>query len=370
MRYESELLVFFERLKNNITKIKNKAKNNEIIYMVKANAYGHGLLPISKFIENKMDGKYFGVASIGEAKKLLPELQNSKSKIFVFSELCLRDKTQIYETTSQVVPVLAAMDDLEFFLETEIFKKIPLVLKFNTGMNRLGFSESEVQEVISLCKKYERMDIFHIMTHFANSFLPISGKDRTTKQYALFVRIKQELLKAGFNIEQSSCSNSGAIEQEFGLDETHIRPGLMLYGPYSCFKNRAWYGETISDLRTKIIRIEKVKRGQPIGYGSFVCHDNGYLIYLPLGYGDGILTYYSGKDFYIDETKVRIMGRVNMDLTLLFCKELPDNWCVGKELHWWDSGKNDISKFAEAVKTHQYQIFTAITDRVPRRYHN
>ena len=90
----------------------------------------------------------------------------------------------------------------------------------------------------------------------------------------------------------------------------------MLYGPGS----DAWKGKTVSSFISKIIKVDTVKRGTPVGYGGHVCGKDGYIIYLPVGYGDGIHTSYSGAKFSYKGVNAQILGRVNMDLTAIFLR--------------------------------------------------
>jgi alanine racemase len=89
-----------------------------------------------------------------------------------------------------------------------------------------------------------------------------------------------------------------------------------------------------------------------------------------VGYGDGILTFYSGAKFIYNNTPVQILGRVNMDMTAIFFEHLPSGFQNGSKFVFWDDEANDINKLAAQLKTISYQLFIAITSRVPRRYIN
>ena len=171
----------------------------------------------------------------------------------------------------------------------------------------------------------------------------------------------------GISIKGTSCSNSGAIEQQIGLDETHIRPGLMLYGPKSNDRGSTWGGKVISTLKAQVINIISVKKGMPIGYGGHVCGKDGHVAYVSLGYGDGILSFYSGAKLDFFGEKGQILGRVNMDMTAIFFENLPAEIARGITLDIWNQYAN-LDELAVQSKSIPYQIFTSITARVPRRY--
>jgi len=222
------------------------------------------------------------------------------------------------------------------------FKHLPLYLKFNTGMNRLGIELSEIEDVILQLKKYKRQSIEHVMSHFSSSYIPFKEGNRTFRQYNKFNELVKDIKGAGIEINETSCANSGAIEQGYALECSHIRPGLMLYGA-KCSPKSLWKGQCISDLKTKILKICQVQKGTPIGYGGHVS-----------------LSLY-GKE-------AKILGRVNMDITTIFFKELPPELKVGGDFFLWGENVSEVTELASQLKTTAYQVFTAITSRVPRRY--
>ena len=240
-------------------------------------------------------------------------------------------------------------------------------------MNRLGIPYSETDEILDLLKKHNRSEVLHIMTHFASSFLKLKKGDKTHQQYEKFLNIKKKFDKAGIVYKESSCANSGAIEQKFAIEETHIRPGLMMYGPRSVgsFKKEdaLWSGQNISSLKTTVLKVKNIKRGMPVGYGGHVCHSDGVLIFLPVGYGDGILTYYSGLKLEHKGHVGQVLGRVNMDLIAVFFEGLSEkDFKEGEEFVLWSHSQDDVVELANQVKSIPYQVFTAITHRVPKRF--
>jgi alanine racemase len=370
MRFSSTFLVDLNLLEENFYKLRKLAPKNDIIFMVKANAYGHGLIEITQFAYNNLDIKVFGCASLGEAIAIKNIIKNSDIEIFVFSDLELETHLESYKD-SGIFPVLSSLSQVKFIVDSKI--NLDLVIKINTGMNRLGLRESDFSSVIEYLVKNKVFSIKHLMTHFSHSFFKIKDGDKTNRQYSKFLAFKESLRTSNIDIKSTSVSNSGAIEQKFGLEETHIRPGLMLYGPRSVgsFKSEEalWDGKVISSLKTKIMSIEKVKKGTPVGYGGHTCHADGILAFVPLGYGDGILTYYSGANVYLGSAIGKIMGRVNMDMTAIhFNIDDSKNVKLGDEIHFWDHSESNLTEFSNQVKSIPYQVFTAVTSRVPKSY--
>lgn len=369
MRLEGELKVNLNYLRSNFNLLRSEyLKDNEIIFMIKADAYGHGKDKLFEFAYKECDVRDFGVACLGEALELRNSFPEIQAQLWVFSDLNLQSHYKDYENFN-IIPVLSQLDDLKFVLEQEL--NIPLVLKFNTGMNRLGLNPSDTDKIIELLKQSEKEDIFHIMTHFANSYFPLKPGDKNERQYDLFKQIKKKLRDAGIEIKGSSVSNSGAIEQGFGVEESHVRPGLMLYGPSPMFKDSKWQGKIISSLTSKIAEVFPIKKGTPVGYGSHVCAEDGLVAVVPLGYGDGVLGYYSGlKQEFFDGIEGQFLGRINMDLSLIHFKEGLGQLMSGTDISLWNETQGSIQRITQHAKTTAYQVFTSVNSRVPRRYYD
>lgn len=371
MRYSSELTINLRYLEENYRSLKHLAPNNQVIFMIKANAYGHGLEEMARFATNQLGIQSFGVASVGEAMVLRKNHPDLNCELLVFSDTEILDKKykECY-LDYNIIPVIHSLAQLTSILGDVDFKYLPLVIKFDTGMHRLGILEEQIEKVIELLKAKGRTTIYHLMTHFSSSYIKSKEGDRTQRQVESFERIKARLGDAGIVFEHSSSANSGAIEQNIGLNESHIRPGLMLYGPQSFFGTKTtWKGKCVSSLSSAIIKKDIVKRGTPIGYGGHVVNEDGVVVHIPIGYGDGFLTYYQGLKLMHNGCECQVLGRVNMDMTALFFKlKDADKVAIGDSVTLWGHDQNSISDFSIQTKTIPYQIFTAITSRVPRSY--
>ena len=369
MRLSSEFIVNLNSLAHNFNLLKEIAPNNEIIFMVKANAYGHGILDIVYFSFTELKIKRFGCATLGEAIEIRKSLPNLDCELWVFSDVEIQKYKDLY-LEYNIVPVLSSLNDLKEIYFEKSFERVPKVIKLNAGMNRLGIAEDEFDSLIDFLKANHVEEIDHLMMHFSQSFIPIKEGDRCHRQYNCFKRFKERLGQNAIKIKETSVSNSGAIEQGLGLEETHIRPGLMLYGPRSVVRKDYWKGIIISSLVAKVLKISKIEKGVPVGYGGQVTSKSGHMVYVNLGYGDGLLTFYSGAEIVYKGLKGKVFGRVNMDLTSIFFEEEPTDLVIGSEFTIWGDGHSDIMQLSEQIKTIPYQLFTAITHRVPRRYIN
>jgi alanine racemase len=315
----------------------------------------------------------FGVATLAEALKLRAEIPDGLFEVFVFSDLQLNysENKDVFKY-QRLIPVISTLTDLDLFLEKREFGSFPLCLKFNTGMNRLGILEKDVSLTIEKIKRGGRTSVQHLMSHFSCASFPKSNFNNQT-QLASFERIKNAFGEEGILIEKTSLANSGAIEQGFGLEETHIRPGLMLYGPSSLSKEfrdlSKWNGRNISFLETYIITSLEVKKGTKLGYSATPCPRDGIVAIIALGYGDGFSTHYQGAGLNHNGHRGEVLGRISMDMCqVLFPMEAKKDIKAGGEFIIWNNDPKEILNFSDETKTIPYELFCLLTERVTRIY--
>lgn len=368
----SSALIHLNFLEENYLKIKEKFPQNRVLFMIKADAYGHGAKEIARFSYEKLGIKEFGLASLGEAMELRYQLPEMKSDLYVFSDLELElPASKDYYLSKRILPVLSNFTDLEIILSDSDYQFLPLCLKFNTGMNRLGFSFEEVGEVLERLKKANRKKVFHLMSHFANASLSMKTNNRNLLQYERFQEIKKSFKDAGFEIENTSLSNSGAIEQEIGKEETHIRPGLMMFGPSSLapmHKKEGWFkGKVVSELTAKVLKVFPVKKGDPLGYGSQPCGEDGVVAIVNIGYGDGVTTQFRNATFEHKGVSAKVCARVCMDMTYLL---FPVGTKIdrGESISLWGSDTDKFEELSNKVNAIPYELVIQLTSRVPRIY--
>ncbi len=374
MKFRSRLVVDLTQLGHNYELIQELAPKARVIFMVKADGYGHGMIPLVRFAFTELGITEFGCASLFEALRIREELPDLDVDVYVFSDiqLELQENVNVY-LEKKIIPVLSNVSELEYILTHKDFSFMPLCLKFNTGMNRLGLHLDDAEVVIDLLKKHGRKSIYHLMSHYANGSFPMVGNTRNEWQRARFLEVKNMFKDAGISIERSSMANSGAIEQKTNIDETHVRPGLMMYGPSSLndpYQQHSFYkGKVISKLETYILRTFDVKKGTPIGYNSTPCPHDGVVAILAIGYGDGFFNRYCGAHLYHNGIEGVIAGRVNMDMCqVLFPKEARGLIRAHEMFTIWGQTEGDLKKFSDETKTIPYELFCSLLPRVPRVY--
>jgi alanine racemase len=375
MRSKTSLTVFYDHLRFNIQNLRHRAPKNKILFMVKANAYGHGMLEIAGEAVQSGEISALGVATLDEAFCLRKELQIYDTEIYVFSELALEDPNRkLVYRNYKVIPVISSMHDLKIFLSDDQFVHVPLVIMLNTGMNRLGIDQVEIDQLWQQLKLSKRKSIYHLMTHFSCSYHNVTSDPTTYEQIERFSENVKTLKDQGIEIQETSVSNSGAILQEVGLEHSYIRPGLMLYGPsgLSFFLDRKpWESKIISRLEAEVLQRRVVEKGDRVGYGGRKLNRSGLLVTLGIGYGDGISTHYQKLPIYTRQFQGEIFGRVSMDMTtVLFSKKAREELGRTSTIILWDEDPQRIDEICRVTGTIPYEIFCSITSRVPKCYRN
>lgn len=353
-------------LSENFKRIQSLTPNSKVLPMVKADAYGHGLIAISRHLVNECGARKLGCASLGEALKLIEEVPDLGAEILVFSdnEMSDPDLRRLYGTHN-ITPVLHQWSDIEAVKNDPELKGLPVVIKVNTGMNRLGLSLEELDKALPFLKQ---RGVKHLLSHLACSYYLKKDGDKTGRQLQKFAEAKKLLADAGVEIEETSLSNSGAIEQGIGIEETYVRPGLMMYGPASVQPKR-WDGHQISRLVTKVLKTFIVPRGTPVGYGIHVVIEDTLIALLPIGYGDGLLTYSSGVRLKVNGIEGKLFARVNMDMAFVaFPVSAAGKIQAGDWVEIWNHDNSQIADMATQMNTIPYQLMCAISGRIPRIY--
>ncbi|HLT22528.1 MAG TPA: alanine racemase [Bacteriovoracaceae bacterium] len=365
MRHSSFLEVNLGILGENFQKIRTLVPNANILPMVKADAYGNGLVSVSRFLAQECGVTKLGCARLSEALRVFEACPDLVASMLVFSDTEMENEThrQAY-LNFNITPVIHQASDLEIFLNDKDFQRVPLVLKVSTGMNRLGLAAEEVEKY---APRLRQRGVDHLMSHLARSPEKLKIGDKSHKQLNEFNEIKKILTDNSVEVRESSLANSGAIEQGFATDLSYIRPGIMLYGPSSTGGD--WSGRMISRLVTKVLKTFVVKKGTPVGYGVNVAPRDLFIAVLPIGYGDGIHLSSTGVRVRINGYEGQVFARVNMDmLYVAFDPTIEGKIKASDRVEFWGHDPQDIIDMASVMKTIPYEIMCGISGRIPRVY--
>jgi alanine racemase len=372
MEYHNPLIAYIDSaaLENNINVVKNKFPDKEIILPVKANAYGHGSVLVSRLAQD-CGVKFFALARINEALEL--RLAGIDGQMLVLADDWNIDNLRL-AAQYNIGLTVSSIEYLEFLEKTaqQENKIFSIHVKLNTGMFRLGVDAENVASFakkLSLCKKLHLVSAF---THFAQSDEDVGV---TLEHIKMFGRSLDILESYGVKPDFYHLCNSGGVENlsnevdKIISGSTAMRPGMMVYG----------YSQAISvDEKTPLIPVMNLcstvlhtryaKKGTAVGYGAtYVVPEDGKLATLALGYGDGFPRMLSGKfPVRINGRDYMQCGRISMDLTVVSVGEDvkvgDDAWIFGSSKY----AKMNADDLAKLCVTISYEITTCITSRVQR----
>lgn len=352
MSRPTTLSIDIAALRHNLQQVRTYAAHSSIIAMVKANAYGHGIVTAAKALS---DADAFGVASLEEG--LILREAGIKQPIVLMEGLFSGDEISLAEQ-HQFTLVVHHLPHIEMLERAKVKTPFPVWLKINTGMHRLGFEPENLSVVYQQLLELNAVrNPIGLMTHFAEADHP--ELDATKHQSDLFMKLVQAFPGP------KSMANSAAI---LAWSETHadwVRPGLMLYGasPLTDKVGRDFNLKPVMTLRSRIIAITKVKKDGRVGYGgTWVAPEEMQVGVVGVGYGDGYPQFAAnGTPVLINGVECPLVGRVSMDMLTVDLRSLPTA-AVGDPVVLWGQGL-PVERVARASKTSPYEILTRMTPR-------
>lgn len=362
--------ISLENIEHNYRSIRSRLPEGcRFLGVVKADAYGHGAVPVAKHLE-KCGADYLAIACLDEALELrrngvtLPILILGHTPPEYVSLLLDNDLTQTVSCEAKAVEYSAAAGALGGELKIHI--------KLDTGMSRLGFLcagnyfEDGVQSVIRSCK-LPNIKAEGIYTHFAVSdYTDEDSMQYTKKQFELFMQVTDDCERlGGVSFELRHCANSGAVINHPEMMLDMVRPGLLLYG----------YGDDgklglkpAMRLVSTVSTIKYYEEGTFISYGRhFETDKRTRMGVVAAGYADGLPYAAAGRcGFGICGKTVPQCGNICMDMCMVDLSDVPEA-AVGTEVELF--GENvPLKPLADAAGTIVYELLCAVSKRVPRIY--
>ena len=363
--------ISLENLRHNYEAIrKSLPAGCRFLGVVKADAYGHGALPVSRLLQ-EAGADYLAVSCLDEALEL--RRGGITMPILILGHTPYEyTGTLIEEKITQTVTCLAKA--LEYSAEAvRLGKELKIHIKLDTGMSRLGFLcagdyfEEGVDNVIRSCR-LPGLNPEGVYTHFAVSDEPGETCEAYTRgQFKLFMDVIAAVKsRGGVEFSIRHCANSGATAAypEMALDM--VRPGLLLYG----------YGDSSGKLGllpcmrlvTTVSTIKFYEPGTSVSYGRrFTTDRRTRMGVLAIGYADGLPRLISNKcSFAAKGGFAPQRGSICMDMCMVDLTELPQV-DVGSEVELFGP-MNSIYKLSDAAQTIPYELLCAVSKRVPRVY--
>ena len=369
-------VINLSNLKYNYLNIRKKIKNVKVMAVVKADAYGHGVRQVVNALDSLGAKKpdYYAVAINEEAVEL--RSYKIKQPILVFDPVDIEQAEDIFRFN--LIPTVYNINHLailrkgikNFGTKYKIKRKLPVHVKVDTGMNRMGIDYDKAKDFIVKLSKSEEFFIDGIYTHFATS--DEKNKNFASLQRNRFSSLLEELKKSGVNYGLAHAANSGAILDMPDSYFDMVRPGISLYGYYPS-------KETTESVRLKpvmsvishVTSVKEIKAGETVGYGRlFKAGKKTKIINVPIGYADGFNRNLTNKARAIIRGKFyRQIGRVAMD-RIMFNINGDDIGYKDEVVLLGEKRNKSITawEWCKILNTIPYEITCNISKRVPRIY--
>ena len=360
--------VNLENIKFNVDSVKKAlTKDTMLCCVVKADAYGHGAVEVSKFLDKEENVDFFSVARLEEGLALV---KSGVTKPILCMGYTDTDKIQHAIDSNIRITVYS----LEMAMKIDELaklsnKKAYVHIKLDTGMSRIGFlvneqSISDIKKMFSL----ENLIIEGIYTHFAKS--DEENKEATYEQIKKYNRVVNSLEEANLNVPIKHVSNSAAILDLRECDFNMVRLGISLYGPYpSSEVSRDIKLKTALELKTIVSNIKTIEKGTSVSYaGTYTVNEDTRIATLPVGYADGFPRTQKNPQAFINGKLLNIVGRICMDQTMV---KVPNNLDVNMDDEVILIGDIDgirIGDISSKMGTIDHEILCCITKRVNRVY--
>jgi len=359
---ETVLEIDLNALKHNFEYLKSRvSKDTKFLVVVKAFAYGSDAKEIAGYLQN-LEVDYFAVAYTNEGVALRDAGINKP--ILVLHPQPVNYKTLIERCLE---PSLYNFNSFNTFLEIALEEKqqnYPIHIKFNTGLNRLGFNKDDIDGIHNKLKESSTVKVKSIFSHLAASE-DLNEKEFTNKQIEAFQAISKTFINTfGHKPMLHLCNTSGVLNYpEAHLDM--VRSGIGIYGFGNSEKENKNF-IPVATLKSVISQIHTIEKGETVGYNRAFKSDSALkTATIPIGHADGIGRQYgNGKGFVTIHGKpAYIVGNVCMDMimvniTHIDCQEGDEVILFGKQ--------PNASEFAKTANTISYELITAISQRIKR----
>jgi len=343
--------IHLDALRHNLAVAKHRAPNSKVMAVVKANAYGHGLLRAAKGL-SQADG--FAVLGLNEAISL-------REAGYLQTILLLEgifDRTELVDAAKYDISIVVHCEQqIEMLEQASLATPIHVFLKMNTGMNRLGFIPEAYASSLTRLEKIKSVADITMMTHFATA-------DEDAGIVAPLARFKE--VTKGFDYP-TSLANSAALLRYPASHSDWVRPGILMYGasPVSGQSAHALGLQPAMTFTSELIAVQVLQDGESVGYGQkFTAHKTTRVGVVACGYADGYPRHTpSGTVIAVDGQLTRTLGRVSMDMLFADITDIPDA-AIGSQVELWGA-QVPVDVIAEASGTVGYELLCAVAPRVP-----
>lgn len=371
-----------DHLAHNIRVLQKAFPKKFLCPMVKANAYGHGDVQLGRFLES-LGVEHLGVCLIEEG--ILLRKNGVKAEILVFRGFDREGAQKIIE--HEMTPVVSSWDHIEH-LEAVATSAVGIHLKFDTGMNRLGFRPEEAQKVFDRLWQNKKIRLKALVTHLFNGDDAEIATGHSSRQLQALNGISH--IFKPFNIFCHSLNSAGILNllklQNKGVPADHplalqdwgLRPGLMIYGYNPLVDQSFCELKPVMSLKSHVGVYRHVKSGETVSYsGTWKATQDSVIAVVPIGYADGYHRILSNQALVLFAgRRVPVVGNICMDYLMLDVTSVVQGQDLNKfkdqevTFFGYDTAGNFLSAEELAKKAHSitWEMLTSVGERVPRVY--
>jgi alanine racemase len=338
-------------LRANLALVRAKAPGTQVLAVVKANAYGHGLARVLPALEDAD-----GLALVeSDAAIDLRERHYTRRILLLEGFFAERELPELAQR--RLATAVHHMDQVRMLELAQLARPIEVFVKVNTGMNRLGFRPDDVAGVCLRLTSTPSVAALRLMTHFARA----DEDDGIKEPLAVF----EEACK-GLPYPRSLANSAGIARfPEVGGD--FVRPGIMLYGatPFQYDSAESLGLRPVMTLRSELIGVQELKANDSVGYGASYTASRPHRVgIIACGYADGYPRHApNGTPVLVCGRKVRLAGRPSMDMLTVDLTDVPEAR-VGSPVVLWGEGL-PVDDVAASASTVGYELLCAVAPRVP-----
>ncbi len=340
-------------LRGNFALARQRAEGAPLWAVVKANAYGHGLMRAAEALDDLADG--FALLDLDEAIALREA--GFRQPILLLEGFFEADELPLLVEYG-LTPVVHCLEQVEMLASAALPARLQVYLKLNTGMNRLGLTAEEFHAALTALETTPSVSGITLMTHFADADL----ERGIAWQMARF-----EEATEGCD-HPVSLANSAALLRYAETRRGWARPGIMLYGssPFPQDESADSLGlRPVMTLTSQLVAVQELKADERVGYGGIFTAERPMRIgIVACGYADGYPRHAPvGTPVLVEGRRTRTVGRVSMDMITVDLEGIPDAG-IGSPVVLWGEGM-PVDDVAAAAGTVSYELLCALAQRVP-----
>lgn len=340
--------------------------DSRVVAVVKADAYGHGAVPLALRCASRVAG--FAVALLEEAEALVDG--GVRKPILILGPLGAAQFDRCFDL--DLTPGIVGPEELAVFAARARARSWQgeIHLKLDSGMGRMGLLPEDLETVASTLRRLPDVRVSGIYTHFANA--SDSRDPFTIKQVERFDAMLARLRDLGIEAPLHHVANSAAIARRLVRPGDWVRAGIILYGAEPLDEGGARLSPVMR-WTTRIARLKTLKPGSPVGYGcTWRAPRESRIATIPVGYADGYARSLSNRaHVLVRGRRMPVVGRVSMDLVTIDVTDLAEVHAGDEVVLLGRQEGEEIAaeELAEHLGTISYEILCAVGKRVPRLYH-